>query len=98
MKIPKPKTKKQAQLLFIRMGWWLLEQKFLYYEEGKYKTVRPVSDELYDKIEEFYKKLGEKLDKRPTACEFVGFPYNTPSGRLVAEFIIKNGKGTIQKF
>jgi hypothetical protein len=98
MKIPKPRKKKQAKLLFTRMGWWILEQKFLYYEAGKHKMVNPVPDETYDKIEHVYKLLAKKLGLKPTACEHVGFPFDTPSGRLVSEYIIKNGRGAIKEF
>jgi hypothetical protein len=49
-----------------------------------------VSDELYDKEEIKYKEACEDLGLEPTASNNVGFPWDTPSGRLVvSKFQIK---------
>ena len=76
---------------FNRLGWRILEEKFCYYEGSKYK-IRPIEDEKYDKLEVKYISLSKKLNVSPTASSSVGFPNNTPSGKLVAEKMI-NSKG-----
>lgn len=42
-----------------------------------------VSDSEYDKQETIYKGCCEDLGIEPTASNHVGFPWDTPSGRLV---------------
>lgn len=95
MKISKPKSKKEATALQIKLGWWLLEQKFLYYEGPKHNCSRPVSDDLYDKREDYYNKLSDKLGLEKSASKIVGFPLDTPISQLIASYIISNKKGTI---
>jgi len=88
---------KKYKKLHIKFSWMILEMKFLYYI-GRGKGFKCPSDEYYDSIEDKYRKLCKKLKKDTTACNHVGFPSNTPSGRLVAEKMISNkGKSNLLK-
>lgn len=74
---------------FINLGWYLLEAKFVYYDSPP--GVKGISDIAYDKLEDEYKALAEKLGKNPSAC-MVGFSTERPSCRIVAEKVTTNKK------
>lgn len=76
-----------------RLTWWILEQKLMYYypEYGNC-----VEDHVYDENEDLYKKLCSELKVSPTACENVGFPFESPSGKLVVSKLEKK-KRTLTK-
>lgn len=76
--------KKQLKQLFVKLSWAILEHKFRYYHGQEYK-LKSISDDKYDEIEAKYKKLAKILNLEPTACNHVGFPFDTPSGKLVAD-------------
>lgn len=78
----KKKLIEKLKKLIVRNSWKILEMKFLYYEGAKY-GLEPPDDSVYDKIEDNYKKACKLLKKEPTASNHVGFPSDTPSGRLV---------------
>ncbi len=64
---------------FNELGWLLLEHKCRYYV-----TIQDViPDAAYDRLEDEYKALAQKLGRYPTASEMVGFDLNRPSCRLV---------------
>ena len=86
MKLSKLSTS-QKKLLQIRLGWWLLEQKLLYYNPEYGKCVH---DEEYDRNEDTYKLLCTEFGLEPTASNNVGFPWDSPSGRMIATKF-KNG-------
>lgn len=71
----------------IRLSWWILEQKLFYYNP-QYGNC--VDDILYDRNETKYKNYCEDLGLEPTASNNVGFPWDSPSGRLVASKYCKN--------
>ena len=78
----------------ILLAWWILEQKLKYYHP---EFGQCVSDEKYDKNEDTYKKLCKMFKEEPTACNHVGFPWETPSGRLVAsKFDAKSRKKVLE--
>lgn len=79
-------------LEIVRLGWWILEQKLMYYEPQYGECV---SDTLYDANEARYKKLCAEHGVEPTACNHVGFPYDTPAGRLVISKLLSGKKLTI---
>ena len=64
-----------------------MEHKWRYYEGAKY-GVKPVDDYTYDFLEEKYKNLAKKLGKEAYTTDHVGFPIDTASGRLVAQYMI----------
>lgn len=64
----------------IELCWWILEQKLFYYHPEYGKCV---SDIEYDEKETEYKLICEKLSIEPTASNNVGFPFDSPSGKLV---------------
>lgn len=68
------------------MGWDILEMKFAYYYPGELHPDwkdRVVSDHFYDAMEEKYREVCEKAGV-PASADVVGFPMESPSGRLVA--------------
>ncbi|NRA76898.1 MAG: hypothetical protein HRU18_01710 [Pseudoalteromonas sp.] len=71
----------KKKILFVRLGWWILEQKLLYYYPNQYGAC--VDDTIYDHNEDAYKELAEELNLNATACNNVGFPSDSPSGRLI---------------
>jgi NAD-dependent DNA ligase len=73
---------------FVRLGWWIIEQKFRYYVLG----AAIVPDEVYDIQEMEYQALAVKLGKKPTASEMVGFAPDRPSCRLVAKKVMEEMK------
>ena len=75
-------NKEQAEKLFVKLSWEILEHKFRYYEGAKH-GLTPIADEAYDKIESNYKKLASALKINPTASDMVGFDINKPSCKLV---------------
>ena len=75
-------TRAQAENIFIKLSWWILEQKFRYYEGSKY-NLKPCSDQEYDKKEEMYLKLAKKLGHEPTASSHVGFPAKSLVGEMI---------------
>ena len=75
------KEKKRVELV-----WWILEQKLFYYHPEYGKCV---DDTVYDKKELEYISYCTDLGLKPTACNNVGFPWDTPSGRLVASKYFK---------
>jgi len=85
-------TKKQANKIFTKLGWEILEHKFRYYCGSEY-GLTPIPDDKYDIIETNYKKLAKLLKIKPTACSYVGFPSDRPCGRLVASKLAKRKKG-----
>lgn len=75
---------------FIQLGWTILEAKAVYYLG---LSGPKLSDEEYDEYEAEYKQLSKKLNEKPTACSYVGFPDSKPCGKLVLDKMrIKNGK------
>jgi hypothetical protein len=82
---------------FAKLSWRILEMKFLYYEGSNHGLANMIpSDSDYDFLEDKYKKLAKILKVKPTASDHVGFPRDTPSGRLVANHMITNkGKSKI---
>lgn len=80
MKLPNL-SNEQKRKLVVKLSWWILEQKLFYYNP-QFGTC--VSDEKYDAEEHLYKKACSDLGIEPTASNNVGFPWDTPSGRLVA--------------
>ena len=91
-KKPTPKELKKVYykrlMKFYRLAWEILEHKFRYYEGAKY-NLKPISDEAYDEVETKYKKMAKFLEEEPTASNHVGFPFDTPSGRLVISKLVK---------
>jgi NAD-dependent DNA ligase len=86
-------TRKEAETLFARLSWEILEHKFRYYCGAKYSIEPTVIDEVYDKIEDKYRKLAKLLGHKTTATDMVGFDYNKPSCRAVMSHIIaREGK------
>ena len=85
-------TKDEAKKLYIKFGWKILEAKFHYYEGGKYNLKPLYPDEKYDELERRYKKLAGALKLPTSACDSVGFPFDRPSGRLVADKILSKIK------
>jgi hypothetical protein len=69
------------------LSWKILEHKFRYYCGAEY-GIKPVPDEVYDEVEEKYKKLSKILKLEPSAYNMVGFDFDKPSCRLVAERLI----------
>lgn len=80
-------SREKATLIFNRLSWFILENKFKYYCGAKY-GIEPIADEVYDKYEDRYKKLAQMLKLKPTASDMVGFDENRPSCRLVMEKLI----------
>ena len=79
---------------YLKILWTLLEAKYFYYLKPCSIHVR--SDTWYDQLEDEYKVLAEKLGH--TVDMSVGFPLDTPSGRMVASSCEKVGfKYTIDK-
>jgi len=76
------KKKSKEELRFIKLGWTILEAKYFYYEKTDSPNRR--SDAWYDKIEGEYRMLADKLNLPPAASDGVGFPFDSPSGTLVA--------------
>ena len=72
----------EDQKRFIELSWWILEKKFAYYLpeslDPSWKITMEVSDIVYDKAEEEYKQLAQKLGLEASACSKVGFPSETP--------------------
>lgn len=76
---------------FIQLGWWLLEQKALYYlGEGNPSPIHPswkkhhgVHDHEYDTKERRYDALAIRLGKDPTVTDMVGFDQSRPCCQLV---------------
>jgi NAD-dependent DNA ligase len=64
----------------IELTWQLLEEKAKYYGYAKGEII---SDQKYDALEEEYKALCKELKKPTSVTDTVGFPLNSPSGRLV---------------
>ncbi len=66
----------------VKLSWWLLEQKLFYYypEYGKC-----VSDDKYDAMEEKYKKYCKILNIPTTVTDYVGFPIDKGSGKIVMD-------------
>lgn len=94
--VKKKLTREEAKARFVQLSWKILEWKFLYYEGAKY-GLKSIPDETFDKHEATYRKLAGLLKLEPTAAEKVGFPWDTGSGRLVADKLIaqaKNKKGS----
>lgn len=75
---------------FVKLSWWILEQKLLYYGYQNLKLPKPVSDNEYDLKEERYKELAVILGENPTASDMVGFDPDKPSSKLVLEKYLKN--------
>jgi hypothetical protein len=71
------------------LSWRLLEAKLQYYNPEKIHPSHGndyvYTDTVYDAMEAEYRKLCDLLGKKPTACEHVGFPFHTPSGRIILE-------------
>lgn len=76
----KPKQSNEKYKTIVRLSWWILEQKLKYYNPEYGKCI---SDELYNSEELIYKNCCKDLGMKPTASNHVGFPWDTPSGRLV---------------
>jgi len=75
-------TKEQR---FIKLSWQILEHKFRYYIQD-----RPIiEDHEYDKIEREYDDLAKELGEEPTASNMVGFNFDKPSCKSVADKIRK---------
>lgn len=85
-------NRQKVTLKFARLSWKILEHKFRYYLGDSYENAKPISDDKYDEIESLYKKLAVALKVEPTASNHVGFPSDTPSGRLVMSKFILKGK------
>lgn len=75
---------------FIQLGWTILEAKAIYY--GYAKNIKPKSDVWYDNLEEEYKQLAMKLNKEPSASNYVEFPFHKACGQLVLEKLKKTKK------
>lgn len=77
--VRRPKSDREKQ--FIRLGWRLMEAKFLYY-----KMDAPIlQDHEYDLLEREYDALAKELNLPPTASDMVGFNAGRASGALVAD-------------
>ena len=77
-------TRKQLKQLYINLGWLIRECKCLYYHPEANKTgLKPPPDAWYDKVEEKYKKVAEKLDLPTSAIDRVGFDPTAGSGALI---------------
>lgn len=73
------KSQKTDEERFTELGWLLLEHKCRYYV-----TIRDIiPDAEYDKLEDEYKALAQKLGRTSTACDMVGFDLSRPSCKLV---------------
>ena len=70
----------------IRLGWYLLECKFVYYHQPK--GIKGPSDQEYDELEQLYKDNGGKELA-------VGFNINSPSGRLIVDRITRDKTLTV---
>jgi len=70
---------------FALLSWTILEAKYIYYHRPN--GLNPKPDEWYDEIEAEYKALAKKLNKKPTACDMVGFCEDTASCRMVKQYI-----------
>ena len=75
---------------FIALGWWILEQKALYYLGHGNNDIHPswmehyaVPDHVYDRKEKRYEALAFRLERDPTASNMVGFNDSRPSCQLV---------------
>jgi NAD-dependent DNA ligase len=83
------KTIETDEQRFVRLGWWIIEQKCRYYHLKR----AVVSDEEYDAREMEYKALADKLGKDPTASRMVGFDITRASCRLVLQKLMENMNG-----
>jgi len=77
---------------FIELSWELLEHKFRYYCGAEHNLV-PISDTLYDELEEEYKELAKELGKITSATDMVGFDETIGSCKLVkSKLLMKKTK------
>lgn len=89
------KTNKEQQIeelyrkkfIFRQLSWKILECKYLYYI-----SANSVEDEVYDYIEDIYKKLAKELNENTTASDMVGFDVNRPSCMMVKSKITTLGE------
>lgn len=79
-----------ARKEFIRLGWWLLEHKAMYYLGEGATEIHPswlrgyaATDAEYDRKERRYDALAFKLGEDPTVSDMVGFCRNRPCCQLV---------------
>jgi hypothetical protein len=72
--------KKQRQIM---LGWRILEAKYVYYLSPP--GLKCIHDDDYDKLENEYVNLSNELDLPCSAADAVGFPGDSPSGRMVIE-------------
>lgn len=81
---------------FIKLGWWLLEQKAIYYLGSGGEDIHPswvkhygVDDAEYDKKERRYEALAFRLELDPTVSSMVGFDKKRPCCQLVLSKLSK---------
>jgi hypothetical protein len=81
---------------FVKLGWWLLEQKAIYYLGFGDGDVHPswamhygVEDAEYDKKERRYEALAFRLGLDPTVSNMVGFDKKRPCCQLVLSKLSK---------
>ena len=81
---------------FMRLGWFLIRQRLLYYHYPEYEAHIP--DREYDKLEEKYKSMCRILGEKPTAIQGSEPKMDRPSVRLVDDAIQTDIKiGIIRK-
>jgi len=79
----------------IKLSWWLLEQKCIYYFTDlchKSWADSMVDDSVYDAREREYKNLCTKLGLEPTVVDMVGFEINRPCCQEVLKKLGKKKK------
>jgi hypothetical protein len=71
----------------IELSWRILEAKLMYYRpelvHKSWHSHLAMTDSQYDAMEDTYRVLCERLNKKCYAVDMVGFDLERPSGRLV---------------
>lgn len=75
---------------FVELSWKIIESKMVYYRPDlvhkDHIAKLTISDAEYDRLENEYKRLANKLNLPASAHEMVGFDLDRPCCRMVAEW------------
>ena len=73
--------------MYVNLAWLILELKFQYYYPAdvhpSWGSEYVLEDASYDQLEADYKELAKEHSLNTSASDHVGFPHDTPSGKLV---------------
>ena len=88
-------SEKEAR--YIELCWRLLEHKAAYYMPDKihesWKESLIIPDADYDQLENEYREIAKYIGREPTSSDTVGFPSDSPTGKLIMAKLSAKKKG-----